>query len=215
MRVCYDPGVTSSMTLTSLLFEDPTMLLLGLLGVAVVLWALARRHGDTRLLRGAGVAMAVAIAILLLSYFVETTRERLIARTRAAIAAATSPDPASQQAFRAMLSPQAILAGGAPGGTSGSGGWLDSEGIVQHAKTLGERYPDWRHKIIAIDARRDADDQGISGFKLRSTLAQDTPVPIPSHWELIWTQDSDGVWRIAEIRMLSIFNQTPTREVLE
>lgn len=195
-----------NLAVTSMLFEDPLMLLLGLIGVAAVLWALSRSRGDTRLMGGAMMALALALAIGVLSWLVETSREKLLARTNEFVKAVEAHDAAS---LNTMLTPDASVVG------PNKRVWLTRAAFDLGLQTFAKVYPDWDHRVIDANARQDRDDLAISRIRVRSKLSDANPTPVPSEWEFIWTREAQGDWQIQEIRPIKIMEQTPTRAMLQ
>lgn len=194
-----------SMSLTSLFLEDPLMLLMGLVGITVLLWAMARRQDDPRLYRGACVAAGAAVLIIILSYVIETTREHLLDRTGQLVNAVERHDAAT---LDTLLMPDVRVVG--PNGNT----WFSRTMLDASLATFSSSMPQWDHRIISLNARQDTDTHATSGVKIRTKLSDAEPVPVPSHWEFAWVLDDQGDWRVQDIRAMEIMNQPANRSLL-
>lgn len=199
----YDAPMNTS--LSSLFLEDPWMLLLGLLGITILLWAMARRNGEQRLLRGAWIAAMVAILIIVISSLVETTREHLMDQTTQLVDAVERHDTAT---LDALLMPDARVV------DENGNVWFPRIMLDNSLKAFAKRFGQWDHRIISINARQDSASEALSGVKIRTTLSEAEPVPVPSHWEFVWVTDEQGRWRVQDIRAIEIMNQKPSHSLL-
>lgn len=197
--------MTQHMTFGQLFLEDPTPLLLGLVLITLVLWILAKRRGDRRLGRGAMVAAGIGILIFLLAWFVETTREHLMDRTRFAVQATA---PLNMTAIRSVMSPQVELVG--PSGAT----WISNGRLLDYVETAVGRMPIEEHDVLAINAREDAPGEATSGIKVRTRAAAFGGLPVQTHWEFRWEKDAAGRWRIVQVRFVEFQGRQPARNML-
>lgn len=187
----------------SLLLESPLPLVIALVAVAVTLRVMARRGGrpGPRLNYAALGALILAMVVFAAAHLVVTGREALIARTEA-LAAATSP--LDRNALGDLIANGAVVTG--PQGQP----WLDYDSIRPELERTLERFPIEGHGVRGVAAETTKGSRGRSVLDLSTQVRSEYfGGPVRSEWGLMWEKQSDGVWRVVEIRWLRFQGQDP------
>lgn len=193
--------MSESPTLTNLFLEEPLMLSLALLGVAIVLGFVARQRNRPRLLVGAGIALVLAGGVWVLATAVTTDRDRVMQHTRDLVFATA---PLDTDVLDTLIDPNATLRG--PDGSI----WLEHDPF-RLALALAVRQ--WGVETQAVrKMQAGVDDRGNAAtrFEARTTFSQGTGLPVRTVWQLQWRQDPAGNWRVIDIQWLEFQDREPS-----
>jgi hypothetical protein len=185
----------------ALLFETPWWLPTVIVLVGGVVAYTANQRREMRL-RATGLAIIVlGIALALLSYVVDTDRERAVKQTRQLVSSFANKD---WETMRGLLHPKASV-----GVANSMTLYTDRDQIVAGAKTAAERYGFKSLTITSLEARQ---DQTIITVTLNVLSIQDQTGgrPITSSWEFDWLESANG-WSLYKIRAVQIGNQQSDR----
>ena len=183
---------------TVLLFDTPWWLPTAIVLVGTVVFYTANKRREMKL-RTAGLAIAaLGIVLALLSYFVDTDRERAEKQTRQLVAAVEKRDWTT---MRNLLHPRASVSIANVGSTL----YNDRDQIVARAQEGVDRYGVKSITVTSVEARQ---DQTIITVTLNALSVQDSTMgrPITSTWEFDWLESSNG-WSLYRIRAIKIANQ--------
>ena len=175
-----------------------------LFGVAVALRVIAVRRSDKRIMAGAGVALALAIGVVVLARSVVTTTETIKQRTRELIEATA---PLDIEALDDIFTPETRLTG--PDGSV----WFDVDEVFSHLIWADKTYVIGSQKITLMEAYAPQPDHAVSNFELRS-VAGVTGTPVRTVWKIIWIREDDGQWRVEVIQWLEFQGRLPTTDLV-
>lgn len=165
---------------------------LALLGLCVFLFL--NHRGDPRAYRVLGLALVIAAGLWGLGRLVETTGEKLIARTRALVAGVAKADV---NAIGAILGPSAELVGRLQGSPMDRDRLLDR---VQLAMAAQYSLAGWA--VLEVQAYESAPGRAQTMCLVR---AEPQGGGINFSWWLInWERSGDGAWRAVRIEPLAI-----------
>lgn len=170
--------------LTTLLFETPWWLPTTAMGAGLFIWMTGNRRQETKVMR-TGLAIALAgVAIMLISYFVETDREKAVKHTRQLVAAVDQHDWAK---FELLLSPQTNIYGlhGAKAITEAVKNGAEQYGLTSARITGLESEPGTTE--INVSIRVLSDQLGRAGF---------------SDWRLRYENFGQG-WVLSNVQAIS------------
>ena len=184
--------LATSPLIQNLLLEDPWPLGLMLIVIACVLLFLSSQRGDKKLLRLAGLAALLAIALFVISSMIETTREHIISQTEKLIAHTAPLDVA---AFKALVSPRVIVTVG----DDSSAPTLTGEEVFTRLEKSVQSYPIKEQSIIEIDAELRPGDFAICQFDVRSDGHGGR---VMTRWLLTWQQQPTGDWLVTQVQWL-------------
>jgi hypothetical protein len=176
-----------------LLFDTPWWLLtiIGVIGIALFMSGNARQ---TKSVLRAGLAVLLfGVVLAVVSYLVDTPREKVIKGTHALVKAAVDRDKTT---LNAELHPNASLAG-----------WKRQQ-IIDGAVAYADQFGLKSATITGMDVQQD--DPTIFTVKMR-VVAQfsgkqayfDT---VPTDWELSWWEMPDGKWLLKNVAPLGSGN---------
>lgn len=182
--------------MTDLLFATPWWLLgaIVIIGITLFVSGNRRQHAGVRL---AGVLVVLlAVALLLLSYFVETDKEKASHDTREVVAAVQDADWSK---LKSLLDPHASLV------TVLGTVYKNRDDLIQGAQAAADRYALKSVTIRSLDATQ---DQAGIAVDLDVFSVQDATMdrPVPSSWRFDWEKSGDD-WRLYRITCLKIGNE--------
>jgi hypothetical protein len=183
---------------TVLLFETPWWLPTAIILVGTVLFYTANKRREMKL-RTAGLAVAaLGILLAVVSYFVDTDRERAVKQTRQLVASVEKKDWAT---MRNLLHPRASVSIANVPLTL----YNDRDQIVACAQEGVDRYRVKSITVTSVEARQ---DQTLITVTLNALSVQDSTLgrPITSTWEFEWLESANG-WALYKIRAIRIANQ--------
>lgn len=178
-----------------LLFETPWWLptLLAMIGIAVFLSGNRRQKWHVR--NNGVIIIGLAIALVLVSYFVDTDKEKAVNKTRQLVQAVVKRDATT---LKAILDPRTQLTNSENQLVVGG-----QTSILAMAVAAAETYKLQSATITRLDARQEQTvitiNMGVftSSAQDRSTL---------STYQVTWQERSDG-WHLTTIQVLTIDNQ--------
>ena len=174
------------LAMSEYLFDTPYWLLALLAVVGVGLLVSANARQEKRLARaGAGVLIA-GILLALVSYFVQTDKEKVLGRSKELVAAVEKKDKA---ALDKLLHPGVTL----------SGPQLTKDRIIEVAVEKVEQYRITNVKLSAEEpVRRSSGVIEVSGTVTANPEALGMGGNTPTDWRFVWVRTPEG-WRVREI----------------
>lgn len=175
--------------MTDFLFDTPYWFLGLLIVVAVALWLSGNARQETRLKTAALAAFLLSAGLFLLSYFVDTEKEKVQKRTRQVVEAVEKKDKTT---LNTLLHPNATML------------WMAKADIVDKVGSAVDEYHLSNIRINALDAEQPAKNQinadvSVTAHVENSGGAFDPP----SSWQLVWEKTNQG-WQLREIRAVKI-----------
>ena len=187
-------------------FEDPWVLVVGLVVVGALLRSVGRRRGHARTVMASWLAYALAVGCVGLAAAVNTDREQIEAQTKAMLVSAESAGSggatnARAQRFDAFFTPRVGVEG--PGGSV----WeiTDAAGLTQ--KLQQRRVRGTALRRFEITAPPAGSDRATTQMRVSSRVGEGYPAP--TTWELGWTRTPQG-WRIDRLRWLELRDHAPS-----
>jgi hypothetical protein len=183
--------------MTDLLFDTPWWLPTLLIVLGIVLFVTGNNRRETGI-RGAGiVAVLLAAALILLSVFVQTDREKAESGSRALVAAAVARD---WGVFERLLDERASVSVLGAGTVA-----ANRRDIIAVATDGSQRFGLKAAHITSLVAKRQQSEVMVT----MDVLTEQTmyPYPLPSTWQLEWVHTADGM-RVFRVTNLKIGNQT-------
>jgi hypothetical protein len=171
-----------------LLFDTPFWLYGVLAIVGAALWASGNARQEARLKWAGLAALAVAVLLAALSYFVETDKEAVARRMRELVATVESKD---QKKAAELLHSRASLAG-----------VMDKEAIVARVGTAADQFKLKDVKVTSMTVSQGAESLITT---ISVTAAVDTPAfsgNVPTNWQVTWEKVDRG-WVAREITPVS------------
>ena len=185
------------MNFTDYLFDTPWWLPTAVVFVGGFVFYTANKRQETRL-RTIGLLIAcLGLALVAVSYGVDTDLERAEKQSRRIVAAVDDGDWAALGALLHANTSLTIL----DGVTLYRGGPT----IAKKAQEAYDRYGIRDITITALQARQDQTLITVS-LSVMSTQEQTMLRPVPSTWEFDWLEAADG-WYLNEIRAVEVARQ--------
>jgi hypothetical protein len=184
--------------MSDLLFETPWWLPTTIAAVGAVLFYTANKRREAKLRTiGLGV-LCLGVLVALVSYFVDTPKERAVNGSRRLVQSVADRDWTTMQS---LLHPKASVSIANVPSTL----YNDREQIVARAREGVERYGLKSVTVLSTDARQDQTLITVS-VTLLSVQEYTLGRPIRSTWEFDWLESADG-WSLYKIRAIEIGNQ--------
>ena len=183
--------------MSDLLFDTPWWLPTLLLAAGVVLFITGNNRQIPRIRLAGVVVFLLAIALILVSYFVMTPRERALANTRKLVTSFVDRDWAT---FQSLLPEQVSLALlNHPDSI-----YSNRAKLVAGAKQAQEKYNFKAIHITGIDA---VQTDTLITVSLDVISEQEVTMgrPFPSSWQFDWQETANG-WLLVHITALKIAN---------
>ncbi|MBI1372267.1 MAG: DUF4440 domain-containing protein [Phycisphaera sp.] len=191
------PDNWPSPPLSAMLFESPWVLCLALLIFAGAMFFFS---GKRRLQQLAFVPVLAAVGVVVLSFVVETDRERMVANTEALVYAVAKPGDIDT--FARLLHDDVRFID------------RDKEQLVAAARKVLSSYGPDSHSILAIKVHQDDPDTGHVYVALLSHLTgaggqgyQKTT------WMMTWKRVGDA-WRLREVEWLTLNNEPANKRLI-
>jgi len=171
--------------MTDYLFDTPWWLPLAVVVIGIVLWASGNRRVDRTLKRFGAAVMLAGLLIAGISYFVDTDKEKALAKTSQLVQAVSSRDWAK---FQEVLHPkvQFML-------------YKNRDALVSGAKATADQIGLKWVKVTGTQVKQDP--QGVvvdlSCFSDQDAVGQ----MIKTSWRFDFTEGSDG-WLITKITFI-------------
>lgn len=165
------------------LFDTP-LWLLGLLAItAVALWVSGNGRQEKRLQYAAYGLIAVAVALFLVSGFVDTDREKVAKRTRQVVEAVEKKDRA---ALARLLHPDVTLM------------WMRKQQIVDRAGTAVDEFRLSNVRTTSLDTVQPNRAEVVVDVAVAATV-ESAGRDAPTTWELVWAR-SGNEWLLRDIK---------------
>jgi len=167
-------------------FDTPywILALLAVVGLALLMSANARQ--EKRLARAGVGVLAAGVLLALVSYFVQTDKEKVLGRSKELVAAVEKKDKA---AMDKLLHPGVTL----------SGPQLTKDQIIAVAVEKVEQYRITNIKLSAeAPVRRSAGVIDVSGTVTANPEVLGMGGNTPTDWRFVWVKTPEG-WRVREI----------------
>ncbi len=178
--------------MTDLLFDTPWWLpvIIAVAGIVLFVSGNARQKNG---LRNSGVAVfLVAVLLVLVSYFVQTQKEKCVTQARALVSAVEKGDKA---AMTRLLDPNTTVNGILAGPSQ----------IVPAAETGAQAYHLTSLTIISTDVQQ---VQTVITVALTVLAQSDSYQPTRVDCQFQWNQTADG-WHLQDIDLTNIGGQNP------
>ena len=183
------------MNFTDYLFDTPWWLPACIAVTGAVLFYVANNRQEARLRTVGLTVVCVAILLAVVSYFVDTDREKAEDRSRAIVRAVHEKD---WPKLRSLLENNTTV-----GILNGPTVYRGGEQIAARAQDASEKYGVQSVTVTSLDSRQ---DQTLITVTV-SVLSTQAVVPtITSRWEFDHLQSADG-WYLNEIRAVQIGRQ--------
>jgi|SRR5579884_4262840 len=191
--------------MSDLLFDTPWWLPTIIAFVGVILFVTGNRRQKTGVRTAGTAVLAAAVLLILVSYFVDTDKEKCLNGTRKLV---QSVEQGDWKTFDSLLDPQATLELGGQSVLNGR------DEITKAARAGVERAGLKSATITHKEAKQDGPLVTVS---MRVFTTQDLSMgrPLDSDWELDW-QQSNGQWlvrRIREVQVQGVSSQQLQREL--
>jgi len=171
------------------------MALVGIAGVALFMWG--NQH-TKKAVRNTGLAVILlAVVLLLINHFVETSVEKVSRESRDIIRAVQDGD---WQTFKSLTDPKVTL------GTVVGTLYQNRDDLMAGAKDAADRYKLKSVNVSSLDVKQD--QAGITA-NIDVFSIQDTTMdrPVPSSWRFEWERTDEGGWLLYRITCLKISDQ--------
>jgi hypothetical protein len=185
--------------MSDLLFDVPWWIptLLAVIGIALFLRGNAQQKSNVRTM---GLAVfALAVGWFLLSYFVDTDKEKAQKGTKVLLQSVVDGDWTK---FQSLLTPQAsVTVLGQSAGITGA------EEVKQMAKTGAETI-----HLTGASMRSSETEQDGAFIQVKAQIVSIEEFPqaptMPSTWQFTW-ENTPGGWRVREIQLIKLHDLTP------
>ena len=176
-----------------LLFDQPWWLPTTIIIVGVALFISGNRRQLTRL-RNSGAALVLAAVLLtLVSFFVETDKEKCLRQTHELVNNVVAGDWTH---FTSLLDPKVRL------GIMSTTIYANRPDLLKGAQDGTQKYGLKAVHVLSIDAKQ---TQSLITIDMKVITEQDFAEghPLPSSWELEWQQTDSG-WKMDRLTCLQI-----------
>jgi hypothetical protein len=170
--------------MVEMLFDTPWWLPTILVVAGILAFLSGNRRQDKQIMYGGLAVLLLGIAVALLSYFIDTAREKAVRRTRDLVAAANARD---WNRFRSLLDPQTSVYG-----------LRGPDVIAAVAGATAERYRLGQSRITGTEV----DQTGTVITVSIRVLSDISGHPVVSDWQLQF-QDFGQGWKLYDVRALS------------
>jgi hypothetical protein len=179
-----------------LLFDTPWWLPTSVLVVGVFLFITGNNRQEFRIRTLGMVVAALALVLAVVSYVVDTDREKSEKGTRALVKAVAARDWPTMQNLMAQRASLAVQAAGTV--------YANRDAVVEGAKMGVERFGLKVARITSMDSQQ---NQSMVTVTFDALTEQDTVPLINSTWQMEWQKTADGM-KVVRITNLKIGRQT-------
>jgi len=179
--------------MTDLLFDQPWWLPTSIIILGIALFISGNRRQLIRL-RNAGAALVIAaVVLMLISFFVETDKEKCLRQTHELVDSVVAAD---WKKFSSLLDSRVSL------GLVSTTIYADQSQLLQGAQEGTQKYGLKAVHILSIKAKQ---TQSLITVDMSVMTEQDFTMgrPLPSGWELEWEQTETG-WKLDRLTCLRI-----------
>ena len=182
--------------MTDLLFATPWWLPTALFVAGLIVFLSGNKRQMTGARNTGAGLIVLAMLVILVSYFVETDKERVTRQSRELIHAVNDRD---WNKMRSLLDPRVSLA------VLSSTIYADRDQLVKGAQMAVDQYGLKSVTITSLDTQQ---TQTVITVNVDVLTVQDFSMgrPIPSSWQFDWQETADG-WLLTNITALKIANQ--------
>lgn len=185
--------------MTELLFDTPLWLPATIVAAGVLLFWMGNVRLEKKLRNTGAGLLAAAVLLLVISFVMDTPREKVMKQTRQLVESVEKRDwPTMQQ----LLDPRCTL-----------DKYNNREEIVAAAQTAVDRFEIKNITVTSLDAKQDAASITVH-LNLFSELNISMGRPVPTSWELDW-QKSSGQWLLRNVSVLESMQAGSQRAVKE
>jgi phosphate/sulfate permease len=177
--------VEENYMLTQLLFETPWWLPTSLIGVGIIIFLAGNRRQEKKILIIGIVLVLLGITNALVSYFVMTDMEKVVARTKQLVASVNARD---WNTFSSLLDPQTSL-----------DGYHNRDQLVAGAKLTADRIGLKSVRITGYDTEK---HDTLIIVNIRALSEQDVAGATVTDWQLQWQNFGNG-WLLYNIQPLT------------
>lgn len=192
------PELPPSPIVSGLLFENPWVIVVVLLALAILIYLWRHRAGNPRsLLKVSAVMIVLAGVLVLIAGTIKTSRERMVQASRSLIARVAAGDA---PAIRSLLTPEARAT------ATRFYPELDLEDVLTQVEgRFGVRgsEPIREFAIVEIGAAERAPGNGRVRLLVR-VVPESTRFPLLSWWTLDLDREGEGAWRVRTVTLYSI-----------
>lgn len=191
-----DSALTEPPMLEHLLFEQPWVLVYGLLGIAFIFATKGIRRRTARPVIVAAVMACAGAMVYAISWYVVTDREQMIALTRQAIQC-TVMDPIDTEGLKGLVAPDASIFG------PDDKRWLSYDQCLMRLASVAQSNPIREQTITAIQAQTTGPDSGLTRIDLRTIFYMEIrDRPLMTRWLLTWSHTPESGWMVNKIQWL-------------
>ena len=183
------------MNFTDYLFDTPWWLPACVAVTGAVLFYVANNRQEVKLRAAGLVVLCVAILLAVVSYLVDTDREKAEDRSRAIVRAVNAKD---WPALKSLLEQQTTV-----GILNGPTVYRGGEQIAARAQDASEKYAVQSVAITSLESRQ---DQTLITVSVAVLSTQAIVPTLTSRWEFDYLESADG-WYLNEIRAVQIGRQ--------
>jgi hypothetical protein len=183
--------------MNDLLFATPWWLPTCIIGVGIILFISGNKRQQPRV-RASGLAVvALAILLMVVSYLVETDKEKVVRHTHELV---TAVENSNWDKMRSLLSNQVSL------GTINGTIYPNRDVLLKGAADAVE---DYKLKSVIITSLEIQQTQTLITANMNLFTFQDKTEgrPLPSGWQLEWEQSGND-WLLSRITCVSVGNQS-------
>jgi hypothetical protein len=176
-----------------LLFDQPWWLPTTIIIVGVALFISGNRRQVTRLRNSGAALVLAAVLLMLISFFVETDKEKCLRQTHELVNAVVAGDWTH---FTSLLDPKVRL------GIMSTTIYANRQDLLKGAQDGTQKYGLKAVHVLSIDAKQ---TQSLITVDMKVITEQDFAEghPLPSSWELEWQQTDSG-WKMDRLTCLQI-----------
>ncbi len=178
--------------MTDILFDAPWWFLALVAGAGIGLLLAGNRRQDKQLTLGGMIGLATALVLFLLSYFIETPREKAMKRSTQVVEAFEKKD---KTAVGNLLHPRANLR---VGEISFTKDWL-----LDKSATAVDEYRLKNLRVTSMEAVKSGDDIVVTMNVTTSVEISAMTGDAPSTWQLTWVKSGDQ-YLLRDIRCLKL-----------
>src|SRR3984885_1566918 len=171
--------------LDHLLFETPWWLPTSLIGMGIAIFLAGNRRQEKKVMTIGIVLALLGISNALVSYFVMTDMEKVVARTKQLVVSVNNRD---WETFRSLLDPQTSL-----------DGYHNRDQLVAGAKATAQQIG---LKSVRITGLNTQQRDTLIIVNIRAFSEQDAAGPAVTDWQLQWQNFGNG-WLLYNIQPLA------------
>jgi hypothetical protein len=179
--------------MTDLLFDQPWWLPTSIIIVGIALFISGNRRQLTRLRNAGAIIVLIAVAFSLISFFVETDKEKCVRQTHELVDSVVSAD---WKKAESLMDPKVTL------GLVSVTVYTDRAALIKGAQDGCTTYGLKACHVMSIKATQ---TQSLITVNMNVVTEQDSTMgrPLPSNWEIEYERTESG-WQIDRLTCFSI-----------